>query len=184
MCNKYGARGLTLIELLIFIVLVGIAATAMLTVMGSLTRQSAGMLPEKQAQAVAAGLLDEILAQPHTFCDPDAPNAASAATATVAACGGPAETALAPEAGETRGGPTPFDNVNDYNGYGPVAVSFPDGSPVASLPGYTMQVQVQGGGAIAGVPAAATLRVIVTVRGPAGVVARQEGVRIRHAPNT
>ncbi len=35
-----------------------------------------------------------------------------------------------------------------------------------------------------GVPAAQTLRVIVTVSGPTGQLARQEGVRIRYAPNT
>ncbi len=183
MCNKHATRGLTLIELLIFIVIVGIAATAMLAVMGSLTRQSAGLLPEQQAEVVAAGLLDEILAQPYTFCDPDAPNAASATVATVAACGGPTENGLGPEAGETRGGAAPFDNVNDYNGYA-APVLFPDGSAVAGLPGYTVQVRVQGAGAIAGVPAAQTLRVTVTVNGPTGVLARQEGVRIRYAPNT
>lgn len=183
MCNRRAIRGLTLIELLIFIVVVGVAATAILAVMGSLTRQSAALLPEKQAQAVAAGLLDEILAQPYTFCDPDAPNAATATAATAAACGGPPESGLGPEAGETRGGATPFDNVNDYNGYAG-AVGFPDGSAVAGLPGYTVQVQVQGAGAIAGVPAAQTLRVIVTVSGPTGQLARQEGVRIRYAPNT
>jgi MSHA pilin protein MshD len=177
-------RGFSLIELLVFIVIVGIAATAMLAVMGNLTRQSAGLLPEKQAQAIAAGLLDEILGQPHTFCDPDAPNAATATAATTAACGGDHENNLGPEAGETRGGATPFDNVNDYNGYGPVAVIFPDGSATTNLPGYVAQVQVQGAGTIAGVPAAQTLRVTVTVTAPNGVVARQEGVRIRYAPNT
>jgi len=183
MCNKRTARGLTLIELLVFIVIVGIAATAMLAVMGNLTRQSASLLPEQQARAVAAGLLDEILAQPYTFCDPDAPNAATATVATVAACGGPTEDSLAPEPGETRGGATPFDNVNDYNGY-VGTVSFPDNSGVAGLPGYTVRVQVQSAGAIGAVPGGETRRVTVTVNGPTGELARQEGVRIRHAPNT
>lgn len=187
MCNRLytgqAERGLTLLELLVFIVIVGIAATAILTVMGNLTRQSANLLPEQQARAVAAGLLDEILAQPYTFCDPDAPNAATATAATPAACGGPTESGLGPEAGETRGGAMPFDNVNDYHGYAG-AVSFPDGSAAANLPGYTVQVRVQGAGAIGAVPATETLRVTVSVNGPAGELARQESVRIRHAPNT
>lgn len=58
------AHGLTLIELLVFIVIVGIAATAILGVFGSLTRQSASLLPEKQAQVLAASKLQEIMAQP------------------------------------------------------------------------------------------------------------------------
>lgn len=69
MCSKadfipQAERGLTLIELLVFIVIVGIAATAILGVFGSLTRNSAGLLPEKQAQAFAASKLAEIMAQP------------------------------------------------------------------------------------------------------------------------
>lgn len=185
MCNSARApalaeRGLTLIELLVFIVIVGIAATAILTVMGNLTRQSASLLPEQQARAVAAGLLDEILAQPYTFCDPGAPNAATAPAATPAACGGQVEN-MGPEPGE--GARPQYDNVNDYNGY-VSAVSFPDDSAAANLPGYTVQVRVQGAGAVGPVPATETLRVTVTVNGPTGELARQEGVRIRHAPNT
>ena len=128
-------RGLTLIELLIFIVIVGIAATAILGVFGSLTRNSASLLPDKQAQAIAASMLEEVLAQPFTFCDPNDANASTAAS--VAGCASPLlrENNLAPEAGELRGGASPFDNVNDYNGFGPVAVSFPDNSGVAGLPG-------------------------------------------------
>lgn len=69
MCNKLELnaqteRGLTLIELLVFIVIVGIAATAILGVFGSLTRQSANLLPEKQAHAIAASKLTEVMAQP------------------------------------------------------------------------------------------------------------------------
>lgn len=62
--RKRAQRGLTLIELLIFIVIVGIAATAILGVFGSLTRNSAGLLPDKQVQAFAASKLAEIMAQP------------------------------------------------------------------------------------------------------------------------
>ncbi|MEQ1593401.1 MAG: type II secretion system protein [Thiobacillus sp.] len=57
-------RGLTLIELLVFIVIIGIAANAMLAVFANLTRTSAGLLPDKQAQAIANGVMQEILAQP------------------------------------------------------------------------------------------------------------------------
>lgn len=186
MCNKrrsLSERGLTLVELLIFIVILGVAATAMLAVFGSLTRNSASLLPDKQAQAIAAGILEEVLAQPFSFCDPDDANAATATSP--AGCASPTlrENNLAPEAGEARGGASPFDNVNDYNGFGPAAVSFPDGSAVAGLPGYSVQVAVASAGAIAGVPAGETLRVTVTVTPPNGAPVRLDGVRIRYAPN-
>lgn len=196
MCNKAYSRGraecgLTLIELLIFIIILGVAATAMLGVFGSLTRNSASLLPDKQAQAIAAGMLEEILAQPHTFCDPNAPNAATATAATVAACGGPAENGFAPEIPEARNGATPFDNVNDYHSPAQFPVAIPNTPPatgvtaLAGLPGYTYQVTVANvAGGIAGVPAAQTLRVTVTVRPSAGAPAILDGVRIRYTPNT
>lgn len=178
MCNKR-IRGLTLIELLIFIVIIGIAANAMLAVFFGLTRSSAGVIPEKQAQAIASSMMNEILAQPFTFCDPNAPNASTATN--VAACGAFAEF-INPE-GEFRGGSPPFDNVNDYNGYSGAA-SFPDNSAIAGLAGYNVQVSIASAGVISGVPAAETLRVTVTVTPPSGPAVQLDGVRIRYAPNT
>lgn len=173
-------RGLTLIELLVFIVITGIAATSLVSVMGNLGQHSAALLPDKQAQTLADGLLDEILAQPFTYCDPDDANAATATSA--AACASLAEN-LGPEAGETRGGATPFDNVNDYNGFGPAPPSFPNAAPIPDLAVYQVQASVQSAGAIAGVPAADTLRVTVTVTPPNGAPIRQQVVRVRFAPN-
>jgi MSHA pilin protein MshD len=63
-CCRQAERGLTLIELLVFIVILGVATTAILGVFGSLTRSSANLLPEKQAQAFAASKLAEIMAEP------------------------------------------------------------------------------------------------------------------------
>jgi MSHA pilin protein MshD len=177
MCNK-SERGLTLIELLVFIVIVGIAASAMLAVFGSLTRNSASLLPDKQAQAIAASMMSEILAQPYTFCDP---NDANAVTATSAAGCASLPEALGPEPGETR---TTFDNVNDYNGLVLNPVSNPGGVAAPGLPGYALQVAVASAGAIAGAPAAETLRVTVTVTAPNGAAARLDGVRFRYAPTT
>ena len=63
-CSRPFERGLTLIELLVFIVIIGIAANAMLAVFANLTRTSASLLPDKQAQAIANGVMQEVLAQP------------------------------------------------------------------------------------------------------------------------
>ncbi|MDO9220857.1 MAG: hypothetical protein Q7T90_07495, partial [Thiobacillus sp.] len=165
--------GLSLIELLVFIVIVGIAATAILGVFGSLTRSSAGLLPDKQAQAIAASMLREIMAKPYTFCDPDSPNADTAAAATVPACSGAHENNFALELGENYVTRTTLDNVNDYNGYNSGgAVNFPNGTVVTTLAGYNVGVRVASAGVISGVPAIATLRVTVTVTPPIGAPAR------------
>ncbi|MEQ1593391.1 MAG: prepilin-type N-terminal cleavage/methylation domain-containing protein [Thiobacillaceae bacterium] len=189
MCNKR-QRGLTLVELLVFIVIIGIAANAMLAVFASLTRSSAGLLPDKQAQAIAAAMMNEVMAQPFTFCDPTDVNAATAVN--VAGCANPLlrENNFVPEVGETRNGASSFDNVNDYNSLLPIPVSSPNQFPVtgvtavASLPAYTYQITVASAGMIAGVPAAETLRVTVTVTPPTGAQVKLDGVRFRYAPNT
>jgi MSHA pilin protein MshD len=77
-CHRQAERGLTLIELLVFIIILGVAATAILGVFGSLTRSSANLLPEKQAQAFAASKLAEIMAQP--FANVPAYNGSTALT--------------------------------------------------------------------------------------------------------
>jgi hypothetical protein len=98
-------------------------------------RTSADPMISKQMLAIAEGLMDEVAAQPFTWCDPDDPSAATAINA--AACATQEVTAPgAPEAGETRGGPAPFfDNVNDYNGCGPGVVACNLASPIPSITG-------------------------------------------------
>jgi MSHA pilin protein MshD len=172
MCIKLPAsrtvqRGLTLIELLIFIVIVGVAATAILGVFGNLTRSSANLLPDKQAQAIAAGMMQEILARP-AFCGSSTP-------ADPSNPGGP-------EPGETRA--TPYNNVNDYNGYdsNPAGIRFLDGTSVAAnLPGYRVQVAVNGNTTVAGVGGGNAMHVIVRVTHPGGTEARLDGVRFCYA---
>jgi MSHA pilin protein MshD len=168
--NPICQSGLTLIELMVFIVIVGVAATAILGVFGNLTRASANLLPEKQAHAIAAGMMQEILART-PYCG----------TSTPADPGNPG----GPEGGETRA--TPFNNVNDYQGFDSnVAggVTFLDGTALAaSLPGYRVRVTVNGTTPVAGVGGASGDAMIVTVRAtpPMGAEARLDGVRFCYA---
>ena len=53
-------RGISLIELIIFIVIVSVALTGILLVMDQVTRHSADPLIRKQAIAIAESLLEEI----------------------------------------------------------------------------------------------------------------------------
>lgn len=177
-------RGLSLIELLVFIVVVGVAVTGVLSVFSFNARTSADPVVQKQALAIADSLLEEVLAQPYTYCDPDDANVETAANAT--GCATTPE-GMGPEVaqGESRGSNlTPFDNVNDYNGFAMNSgIVDPGGNAVPDLNGYTASVQVQSAGAFNGIPAGETLLVTVTVNGPGNHNVTLSGYRTRYAPN-
>jgi len=80
-------RGLSLIELLVFIVVVGIAVSGVLSVYSLNARSSADPMVQKQALAIAESLLEEVLSKPYTYCDPDDANVDTAAN--VGACARP-----------------------------------------------------------------------------------------------
>ena len=95
---------------------------------------------------------------------------------------------LGPEAGETRAGATPFDNVSDYHllnmprGIGIIGI---DGNPIAGLEQYEASVNVTNQALGAAVPATEALLIRVTVDGPLGTNVRVvlDGYRVRYAPN-
>ena len=183
------ARGVTLVELIVFIVIVSTAVAGVLMTLDLSNRSSADPMIQKQALAVAEALLEEVQLQPFTYCDPDDANAATANDA--AGCTGGAGGAndenklpLGPEAGETRTSTTtPFDNVSDYNGYsvGP-GITDLTGAAVVGLEAYTATVAVANQ-ALGAVPASDALLVTVTVAGPANTTVVLHGYRVRYAPN-
>ena len=65
-----GQRGVTLIELVIFIVVVSIAVVGLLQIFTRTTASSADPQLRKQALAIAEAMLDEIEGARFTFCDP------------------------------------------------------------------------------------------------------------------
>jgi MSHA pilin protein MshD len=188
-CRQHGA---TLIELIVFIVIVGVALTGMLTVLNLTGRTGADPMIRKQMLAIAEGLMEEVAAQPFTWCDPDDPTAATANNVTVF-CTLPVE-AIGPEAGETRLLNPPFDNVNDYNGCGPGVAACDLVSRIPSITGtpwapagYTAAIRVALplsalGPAANLVPAAASLLITVTVSFNTENLTI-EGYRTRYAPN-
>ena len=175
-------RGLSLIELLVFIVVVGIAVTGVLSVYSLSARSSADPMVQKQALAIAESLLEEVLAKPYTYCDPDDANVETASSP--AGCATTPE-AMGPEVGETPySNLTPYDNVNDYNNFSmPTGIVDLNNNAVAGLGGYTASVQVQPAGAFNGIPAGETLLVTVTVNGPSNQGVSLSGYRTRYAPN-
>jgi MSHA pilin protein MshD len=155
MCTR-GARrelGVTLLELVIAIAIIGIALAGTISVFVVTTQHSADPMSQEQAQLIAEAYLDEILLK--KFYDPD--------TGTV--CTGTT-------GGETR--PT-YDNVCDYNGLSQ-APTDQFGTPIASLASYNVAVSVVNAGVSLGTinntGAVRVLRVDVTVslQGSAQVV--------------
>src|SRR5690242_7078744 len=184
------ARGVTLLELIVFIVVVSIAVVGVLTALNLSNSASTDPMIQKQALAITEALLEEVQLQPFTYCDPDDANAANALNA--AACTGGAGGAndesklpLGPETGETRlSTTTPFDNVSDYNGFsmGP-GITDISGSAITGLGNYSASVAVAQL-AFGGLPAAESLLVTVTVTGPSNITVKLDGYRVRYAPNT
>ena len=183
-------RGLSLVELIAFIVVVGIAVAGVLIAMSMATRASADPMIQKQALAIAEAVLEEVQLQPFTYCDPDDANAATATS--IAGCASTNENNLAPEAAnapptgpaETRTDTVrPFDNVNDYNGFTMSGgVSDIAGNAVSGLNGYSVSVSVSGQ-ALGTIGTSESLLIGVTVTGPADTTVVLHGYRTRYAPN-
>lgn len=175
--------GLSLVELIMFIIIVSIGVAGILTVFNLTSQKSADPQVRRQMLAVAEALLEEVEFKPFTLCDPDDPKAATAVTSTDCT-GGPggandeSKLPLGPEAGETR---ATFDNVSDYNGLGLAPVSDINGSN--SVNGYSATVSVTQQQLEASIPLDASLRITVTVTHGNDSLSLS-GYRLRYAPRS
>lgn len=119
-------QGLTLIELIISIVILGIGSVALLLAFQTWIAASADPMVNRQAIAIAEAYLEEISLQ--SFADPDGNTAATCTS-----------TALGPEGGEAR---AVFDDVDDYDSLTDVGARDSLGNAIAGLEGYTVQIRV------------------------------------------
>lgn len=197
MSTSVRQRGVTLVEMIVFIVIVSIAVAGILGVMSLTTRQSADPLRRKQALMVAESLMEEVQMASFTYCDPTSPDADTATSA--AAC------AIAEnwgQGGAEPAGERPFDNVNDYvPAPGVAAASFDvggqlsdaSGAPFAAT-GYAARVSIRpatlgpcpaGGarciGATGNAADTEALLITVTVNYEGGSIVL-DGYRTRYAP--
>ncbi|MGC2165886.1 MAG: type II secretion system protein [Gallionella sp.] len=189
-------RGISLIELIMFIVIVSVALAGILGVMNIVTRNSADPLIHKQALAIAESLLEEVELMPFTFCDPNDVNAASAVGASDCSTGmdqnkGGAPLTSATPATENRWlSSDPFDNVADYGGFvmdtGICDITNTTRTcttPISGLGGYQARVDVTRTGSALGLGSDdVALRISVTVSGADGVPVTMDGIRARYAP--
>ena len=142
-------RGVTLVELVIAITIVAIAATAVMGAMSTVTTRTADAMVQQQAVALAQAYLEEVLQRP--VGDPDG---------------------IEPESG--RGS---WDDIDDYNGLADTGARDQFGNAIAELSGYNVTVAVVPTSAMTGVPSTAARRVDVTVTGPGGVTVALSGYR-------
>lgn len=98
--------GLTMIELIVFIVIVGVAVAGVMGALVNINARSVDPLLRKQAMLRAESLLEEVSLAHFTYCHPEDANAETATSAAVCAS---VET-VGPRSGETR----PYFNINDY----------------------------------------------------------------------
>ncbi len=189
MSARRRSLGLSLIEVVLFILVLGIGVAGVVTLYGQLTVASVDPLVRKQALAVATSLLEEIQLRGFTFCDPDDPNVYTAPVppCTITEAIGP-ETILAVT--ETRYTDPRFDNVNDYHGFAMSGANIRDvtNTVIPDLGAYAVTVsvaEIAAGELGADVTTTAdALRITVAVSGPAGVNVSLQGYRLRYAPNT
>lgn len=153
--------GMTLVELVITIVIVGIAAAALYSAMAAISGRSADPLLRQQSLSIAEAYLEEILLQP--FLD----------------SGG----AVCPAPPASRAS---FDNVCDYAGLNDNGARDAEGKEIEvngkkPLSAYRVQVSVTTPTqSWNGVAASDVLLVQVTVTDPAGQVLRLDGYRARY----
>ncbi len=192
-----GQRGVTLIELVIFIVVVSIAVVGLLQIFTRTTASSADPQLRKQALAIAEAMLDEIEGARFTFCDPindpaadTALNAAPFNSATnPTGCTTPQNvSATVPASGR------PYYNVSDYvRSFNAPVVYAADAAGNSFPVGYVVSVAISPdaglGPAGAMLPSDATpvnmnvLRITVTVTYGANQQLVLAGYRTRYAGN-
>jgi MSHA pilin protein MshD len=108
-------RGLSMIELVVFIVVVSIGVLGILSVFNVALRGSTDPLVNKQSTAIAEAMLDEILAKDFTV-------------------GGYLEN------DHTKSDRAQFDDISDYAGYDQTGIKAIDGSPVIGLENYKVAI--------------------------------------------
>jgi len=177
--------GVSLIELIMFIVIVSIALVGILSIMNVTTRSSADPLMRKQAMAIAESLLEEIELQAFTYCfptDSNADSANSSADCTGGVAGSedvlPAAARVSNQLGVVRNA----NNVSDYHRLSLPVIYDMSGANLG-LSKYSASVFMTQVGALFALSSNAdALKIDVSVTDPAGGQTVLTGYRFRYAP--
>lgn len=131
----FSQSGVTLVELLVSIVIVSIAASVVLGLISMTTAASADPMIRHQAAAIAESYLEEILLKP--LVDPD---------------GADGEVAR-----------SDYDDIDDYDGLSDTGPRDQFGNALAGLGSYNVAVSIVPSAALPGVPVANAIRVDILV---------------------
>lgn len=150
--------GLSLIELVMFMVIVGVAMAGIVSAINYNVQHSADPVVKKQALAIAESMLEEVMLQ--NFSNPTS---------------GFTPTALPPPTAERN----QFDDVGDYNGYTSFGVYSIDNlsTPITGLSSYSVSVSVDSEANLNGITGGKAKRITVTVTGPLNTTVVLEGYR-------
>lgn len=177
--------GMTLIELIMFIVIVSVGIASVMMVLNITVARSSDPLVQKQAQALAEGLLEEIQTGYFAYCD-GADTQLKYAKSAAACTGGIGDsygTGTGTETGEIR----PYDTVKDYASAADTATTLssilPIESSVSAPSGYSATATI-GPVALGDITLASgdALLIKVTVTGPGSTQAIAEGFKTRQVP--
>ncbi|MDR3482817.1 MAG: prepilin-type N-terminal cleavage/methylation domain-containing protein [Burkholderiaceae bacterium] len=196
--SRFARRGFTIIELIVFIVVVAVALVGVLSVLNLTAQHNADPIITKQMQAIAETYLEEVSSMPFTYCDPVDANVYTATSTGGCATAAYAENiaAMGPKTVngnlEARNSTVaPFNNVMDYGpsypSSGQLKATTINGTSYVSYNSnpYYVTVNVISealGPSILPAPAAATLRIQVVVTNGNNSLTL-EGYRTRYAPN-
>ena len=136
-------RGLTLIELIIYIVVVLVGLAGVLTVLDTTVRGSADPVVRKQALALAEAMLEEVLAREYQ----NATGGNNAATPAEGCTPGTSPSCRQ----NTPADRANYNDVDDYNTWSQAGNTPATGNPPAVLSGYTVTVAVTVPAVVSGV---------------------------------
>ena len=138
-----GQRGLTLIELIVFIVVVLVGLAGVLTVFDNTVRGSADPVVRKQALALAEAMLEEVLAKDYQN-DAAGNNTATPALGCTPTTAPSCRLNIAADRAN-------YNDVDDFNTWSQAGNVQAIGAPPAALAGYTVTVAVGAPVAVSGV---------------------------------
>ncbi len=161
MSIKSWQSGVSLVETVLFIVVVSIALVVVLKAFDIANQGSADPVLRRQSLAIAQSLLDEISLKP--FGD------AASDDVTQGGFAGP----------YTSANRQWFDDIDDYNGFSMSGIRGLDNASVTGLANYQAAVAVAAT-AFGTVPVGAGYRITVTITDPSGAQLALEGYRANY----
>jgi MSHA pilin protein MshD len=176
-------EGISLVELIMFIVIVSLGIVGILSVMNVTTKASADPMLRKQALAIAESLLEEIQLQAFTYCSPDDANATTAISSAGCANAANSEDNL-PSLARVSNAPNiarVANNVADYNNLTLPVIYDVNGADV-KVTGFSAKVLITQVGTTFTIANTDVLQIDVTVTDPGANTYTLTGYRFRYAP--